>query len=131
EGLGQGWGAARQRSRVGSVEAAPGGGEPHKRGIDYVERELVQESCYLQTRRDVRPVQRDVRSSPRFNKYGNEFGMGKALVARSGYTNKFDCKVTAYPGREGGGSIDLEICLPAATMAALENDAELMAAVTV
>ncbi|KAI4321045.1 hypothetical protein MLD38_034468 [Melastoma candidum] len=70
-------------------------------------------------------------SSPRFNKYGNEFGMGKALAARSGYANKFDGKVTAYPGREGGGSIDLEICLPAATMAALENDAEFMAAVTV
>ncbi|GAU42179.1 hypothetical protein TSUD_305240 [Trifolium subterraneum] len=47
-------------------------------------------------------------SSPRFNMYGNEFGMGKALGVRSGYANKFDGKITSYPGQEGGGSIDLE-----------------------
>lgn len=70
-------------------------------------------------------------SSPRFDKYGNEFGMGKALALRSGYANKFDGKVTGYPGRDGGGSIDLEICLPPATMAAIELDPEFMAAVTV
>ncbi|KAI4389532.1 hypothetical protein MLD38_001748 [Melastoma candidum] len=70
-------------------------------------------------------------SSPRFNKYGNEFGMGKALALRSGYANKFDGKVTGYPGREGVGSIDLEICLPVSTMAAIENDPEFMGAVTV
>ncbi|KAI9106675.1 hypothetical protein K1719_022203 [Acacia pycnantha] len=51
-------------------------------------------------------------SSPRFDMYGNDFGMGKALGVRSGYANKYDGKVTSYPGREGGGSIDLEICLP-------------------
>ncbi|CAA7026964.1 unnamed protein product [Microthlaspi erraticum] len=50
-------------------------------------------------------------SSPRFNKYGCEFGMGKAVAARSGYCGKYDGKVSAYPGREGGGSIDLEVCL--------------------
>ncbi|KAL3001469.1 hypothetical protein AAZX31_08G004000 [Glycine max] len=46
-------------------------------------------------------------SSPRFNVYG----MGKAVAARSGYANKFEGKVTSYPGHEGGGSIDLEVCL--------------------
>lgn len=70
-------------------------------------------------------------SSPRFNKYGNEFGLGKAVALRSGYAHKFDGKVSAYPGREGGGSVDLEICLPPETMAELEADAEFMAAVEV
>ncbi|XP_017981358.1 PREDICTED: uncharacterized acetyltransferase At3g50280 [Theobroma cacao] len=69
-------------------------------------------------------------SSPRFNKYGNEFGLGKALALRSGYAHKFDGKVSSYPGREGGGSIDLEVCLPAHSMNALESDAEFMAAVS-
>ncbi|KAK4279944.1 hypothetical protein QN277_011638 [Acacia crassicarpa] len=63
-------------------------------------------------------------SSPRFDMYGNDFGMGKALGVRSGYANKFDGKVTSYPGREGGGSIDLEMCLSPAFMTALESDDE-------
>ncbi|XP_015884294.3 uncharacterized acetyltransferase At3g50280 [Ziziphus jujuba] len=67
-------------------------------------------------------------SSPRFDKYGNEFGMGKALALRSGYANKFSGKVTSYPGRQGGGSIDLEICLPPHLMTALESDKEFMEA---
>ncbi|XP_020208929.1 uncharacterized acetyltransferase At3g50280 [Cajanus cajan] len=69
-------------------------------------------------------------SSPRFNVYGNEFGMGKAIAVRSGYANKFDGKVTSYPGREGGGSIDLEVCLLPHTMSALESDEEFMNAVS-
>ncbi|KAI6688080.1 hypothetical protein NL676_024908 [Syzygium grande] len=67
-------------------------------------------------------------SSPRFNMYGNDFGLGKALAPRSGCANKTDGKVSSYPGREGGGNVDLEICLSPATMAALEADAEFMAA---
>ncbi|KAK8601180.1 hypothetical protein V6N13_059100 [Hibiscus sabdariffa] len=69
-------------------------------------------------------------SSPRFNKYGNEFGLGKALTLRSGYAHKFDGKVSSYPGREGGGSIDLEVCLPPSSMNALESDEEFMASVS-
>ncbi|XP_060974939.1 uncharacterized acetyltransferase At3g50280-like [Cannabis sativa] len=65
-------------------------------------------------------------SSPRFNKYGCEFGMGKAIAVRSGYANKFDGKVSCYPGRDGGGSIDLEICLKPEFMCALESDEEFM-----
>nr|KYP31498.1 putative acetyltransferase At3g50280 family [Cajanus cajan] len=72
-----------------------------------------------------------ISSSPRFNMYGNEFGMGKALAVRSGYANKFDGKVTSYPGREGGGSIDLEVCLLPHTMSELESDMEFMNAVSV
>ncbi|KAL5074738.1 hypothetical protein RYX36_013722 [Vicia faba] len=70
-------------------------------------------------------------SSPRFNMYGNEFGMGKALAVRSGYGNKFDGKITSYPGREGGGSIDLEVCLSPDKMMVLESDEEFMNSVSV
>ncbi|KAL0712618.1 hypothetical protein Bca4012_019596 [Brassica carinata] len=38
-----------------------------------------------------------VGSSPWFNKYGSEFGMGKAVAVRSGYGNKVDGKVSAFP----------------------------------
>ena len=69
-------------------------------------------------------------SSPRFNMYGNEFGMGKAVALRSGYANKFDGKVSSYPGYEGGGSIDLEVCLQPDSMSALESDEEFMDAVS-
>ncbi|KAL4022326.1 hypothetical protein IC575_016056 [Cucumis melo] len=69
-------------------------------------------------------------SSPRFNKYGIEFGMGKAVALRSGYSNKWDGKVTTYPGYEGGGSVDLEICLLPQTMVNLESDFEFMIAVS-
>ncbi|KAF6151486.1 hypothetical protein GIB67_016298 [Kingdonia uniflora] len=65
-------------------------------------------------------------SSPRFDMYGNDFGWGKAVAARSGYGNKFDGKVSSYPGSEGGGSVDLEICLPPLFMSALETDIEFM-----
>ncbi|EFH41736.1 transferase family protein [Arabidopsis lyrata subsp. lyrata] len=69
-------------------------------------------------------------SSPRFNKYGCEFGMGKGVTLRSGYAHKFDGKVSAYPGREGGGSIDLEVCLVPEFMEALELDEEFMSLVS-
>ncbi|KAK1392440.1 N-hydroxycinnamoyl/benzoyltransferase 6 [Heracleum sosnowskyi] len=65
-------------------------------------------------------------SSPRFDMYGNEFGLGKAVAVLSGYANKFNGKVTLYPGHEGGGSMDLEICLPLQFMTALECDEELL-----
>ncbi|KAL6982924.1 hypothetical protein U1Q18_016318 [Sarracenia purpurea var. burkii] len=68
-------------------------------------------------------------SSPRFEMFGNEFGMGKAVAIRSGYANKFDGKVTLYPGYEGGGSMDLEVCLSPETMKALESDGEFLDAV--
>ncbi|CAJ1973400.1 unnamed protein product [Sphenostylis stenocarpa] len=70
-------------------------------------------------------------SSPRFNMYGNEFGMGKAVAVRSGYANKFDGKVTSYPSHEGGGSVDLEVCLSPDVMSALESDQEFMNSVSV
>ena len=71
-----------------------------------------------------------VGSSPRFEMYGSEFGMGKALAVLSGYANKFDGKLSAFPGREGGGSPDLELCLLPDYMHALKSDEEFMEAVS-
>ncbi|MFS8002701.1 putative transferase [Helianthus anomalus] len=41
-------------------------------------------------------------SSPRFDMYGCEFGLGKALAPRSGFVNKADMKMTLYPDRKAG-----------------------------
>ncbi|KAK1397955.1 putative Anthranilate N-benzoyltransferase protein [Heracleum sosnowskyi] len=65
-------------------------------------------------------------SSPRFNMYGNEFGLGKAVAVLSGHDNKFDGKGTLYPGKEGGGSIDVDLCLIPHSMSALERDEEFL-----
>uniref|UniRef100_A0A7N2MQA6 BAHD acyltransferase n=1 Tax=Quercus lobata TaxID=97700 RepID=A0A7N2MQA6_QUELO len=69
-------------------------------------------------------------SSPRFNVYENEFGMGIAVALCCGNANKFDVKVSSYQGREGGGSIDLDVCLLPESMSALESDEEFMDAVS-
>eukprot|EP01018_Ginkgo_biloba_P020391 Gb_28240 [translate_table: standard] len=61
-------------------------------------------------------------SSPRFPMYENDFGWGQPIAVRSGCANKFDGKISLYPGREGGGSVDLEICLLPEYMDALEID---------
>ncbi|KAI3686805.1 hypothetical protein L1987_80494 [Smallanthus sonchifolius] len=67
-------------------------------------------------------------SSPRFDMYGCEFGLGKAVAARSGIMNKADGKMTMYPGREGGGSMDVEVCLLPEFMMDLESDEEFISA---
>ncbi|KAJ0789670.1 putative transferase [Helianthus annuus] len=67
-------------------------------------------------------------SSPRFDMYGCEFGLGKAVAARSGFANKADGKMTMYPGRERGGSMDVEVCLLPEYMMALECDEEFISA---
>lgn len=69
-----------------------------------------------------------VGSSPRFDMYGCDFGWGKPVAVRSGRANKFEGKVSLYPGRDGG--IDVEVTLLADHMAALEEDDELWAAVS-
>ncbi|KAM6598727.1 uncharacterized acetyltransferase At3g50280 [Cannabis sativa] len=65
-------------------------------------------------------------SSPRFPMYDNDFGWGRPLAVRSGRANKFDGKISAFPGREGSGTVDLEVVLSPETMAALESDSEFM-----
>ncbi|GAA0154645.1 hypothetical protein Leryth_021978 [Lithospermum erythrorhizon] len=69
-------------------------------------------------------------SSPRFPMYDNDFGWGRPVAVRSGRANKFDGKISAFPGREGAGSVDLEVVLAPATMAGLESDPEFMQFVT-
>ncbi|XP_057981712.1 uncharacterized acetyltransferase At3g50280 [Malania oleifera] len=70
-------------------------------------------------------------SSPRFPMYENDLGWGRPVAVRSGRANKFDGKISAFPGRDGGGSVDLEVCLSPETMTALENDSEFMQYVSV
>ncbi|XVE52543.1 hypothetical protein DITRI_Ditri02bG0130200 [Diplodiscus trichospermus] len=65
-------------------------------------------------------------SSPRFPMYDNDFGWGRPLEVRSGGANKFDGKISAFPGREGNGSVDLEVVLAPETMAGVESDNEFM-----
>ncbi|KAK7390634.1 hypothetical protein VNO78_25972 [Psophocarpus tetragonolobus] len=69
-------------------------------------------------------------SSPRFPMYDNDFGWGRPIAIRSGKANKFDGKISAFPGREGNGSVDLEVVLAPKTMTGLENDTEFMQYVT-
>ncbi|MED6194902.1 hypothetical protein PIB30_032812 [Stylosanthes scabra] len=94
-------------------------------------KEWLRSPAIHQTGGFVDPYSVVMSSSPRFNVYGNEFGMGKAVAVLSGYANKYDGKVTSYPGREGGGSIQLEVCLSPHTMSALESDQHFMDTVTV
>ncbi|XVF83898.1 hypothetical protein PTKIN_Ptkin16aG0530800 [Pterospermum kingtungense] len=65
-------------------------------------------------------------SSPRFPMYDNDFGWGRPLAVRSGGANKFDGKISAFPGRGGNGSVDLEVVLAPETMAGIESDLEFM-----
>uniref|UniRef100_A0A5K1EKI4 Uncharacterized protein n=1 Tax=Nymphaea colorata TaxID=210225 RepID=A0A5K1EKI4_9MAGN len=67
-----------------------------------------------------------VASSPWFEMYGSDFGWGKGLAVLSGSANKFDGKISVFPGKVEGGSIDLEVCLLPHVMAALELDEELL-----
>ncbi|CAL1367121.1 unnamed protein product [Linum trigynum] len=69
-------------------------------------------------------------SSPRYDVYGNDFGWGKPVAVRSGAGNKFDGKVTVFPGVEAG-SMDVEICLSPETAEGVGRDLEFMAAVGV
>ena len=67
---------------------------------------------------------------PRLDAYACDFGWGKPVALRSGIANRYDGKVSAYPGRTGAGSVDLEVCLLPEFMAALMLDEEFMAAVS-
>ncbi|KFK36890.1 hypothetical protein AALP_AA4G185300 [Arabis alpina] len=69
-------------------------------------------------------------SSPRFPMYDNDFGWGRPVAVRSGKANKFDGKISAFPGREGNGTVDLEVVLAPETMAGIESDGEFMRYVT-
>ncbi|KAJ8435947.1 hypothetical protein Cgig2_023323 [Carnegiea gigantea] len=65
-------------------------------------------------------------SSPRFDMNGNQFGLGKGVTVQSGYAIEFVGKPSLYLRCEGGGSVDLEICLSPDSMRALESYQEFM-----
>jgi hypothetical protein len=65
-------------------------------------------------------------SSPRSPMYDSDFGWGRPVGVRSGWANKFDGKMSAYPEREGGAGVDVEICLMPAFMAAMETDPQFL-----
>lgn len=67
-----------------------------------------------------------VGSSPRFKVYDVDFGWGKPHSVTSGINNRFDGMVYLYPGKTGGRSIDVEICLAADAMEKLEKDKEFL-----
>ncbi|KAI9120276.1 hypothetical protein K1719_007309 [Acacia pycnantha] len=58
--------------------------------------------------------------------YDNDFGWGRPVAIQSRGANKFDGKISAFSGREGSGSIDLEVVLELETMAGLKSDEEFM-----
>ncbi|KAE9594339.1 hypothetical protein Lal_00001281 [Lupinus albus] len=80
--------------------------------------------CFALGNRDGATIQ--MGSSPRFPMYENDFGWGKPVAVRSGGGNKFDGKMSAFPGSQGGGAVDLEVVLTPETMAGIENDPEFM-----
>ncbi|KAH6799075.1 hypothetical protein C2S51_035559 [Perilla frutescens var. frutescens] len=68
-----------------------------------------------------------ITSSPRDDVYGNDFGWGKPIAARSGKAQKFDGKITVFPAAAAGG-IDAEVSLAPEVLQAMEGDAEFMEA---
>ncbi|CAA6670520.1 unnamed protein product [Spirodela intermedia] len=93
-----------------------------------VEGWMASPSVYLLSGQDHHSIV--MASSPQFDLYGCDFGWGKAAGLRSGSANQFDGIIWSYPGREGGGSIDLEVCLPPEVMSSLESDVEFALAVS-
>ncbi|KAF3335750.1 BAHD acyltransferase DCR [Carex littledalei] len=67
-----------------------------------------------------------VGSSPRFKVYEVDFGFGRPERVRSGSNNKFDGMVYLYSGRDGDGSIDVELTLQPEAMERLEKDEEFL-----
>ncbi|KAK9684895.1 hypothetical protein RND81_10G240600 [Saponaria officinalis] len=68
--------------------------------------------------------------SMRFDAYGPEFGLGKAVATRPGYSTWMNGRIVVDPGYEGGGSVDLHVCLLSEIMDVLEFDNEFMSYVS-
>ncbi|CAN6163826.1 unnamed protein product [Urochloa humidicola] len=69
-------------------------------------------------------------SSPWFDMFGNDFGLGKPLTVRGGAGNKMDGKATVFEGHEMGGSMSLEVCLTPDVLARIATDEEFMDAIS-
>ncbi|KAL1547253.1 hypothetical protein AAHA92_23753 [Salvia divinorum] len=68
-------------------------------------------------------------NSPRFDVYGNDFGWGPPVAARSGRGSSFDGRITIFAGLEEG-SLEVEVCLLKETLCAMAKDVEFMEFVT-
>lgn len=68
-------------------------------------------------------------NSPRFDVYGNDFGWGPPVAARSGKGSSFDGRVTVSAGL-AEGSLDVEVCLLKETLSAMVEDDDFMEFVT-
>ncbi|TKY47519.1 acetyltransferase protein [Spatholobus suberectus] len=110
------WCAEQLNKRVRAYDSAM-----VRRAVENWEREP---KCFELGNHDGATVQ--MGSSHRFPMYDNDFGWGRPLAVRSGGANKFDGKMSAFPGRNGGGAVDLEVVLAPDTMARLESDPEFM-----
>ncbi|XP_047978878.1 uncharacterized acetyltransferase At3g50280-like [Salvia hispanica] len=67
-------------------------------------------------------------NSPSFDVYGNDFGWGPPVAARSGRGSSFDGRVTVFTGLDW--SLEVEVCLLKETLCAMANDVEFMKFVT-
>lgn len=70
-------------------------------------------------------------SSPKYDMYGVEFGLGKGVAVLCGNAMKFDAKVSLNAGRprDGEGLMDVDLSLLPETMALFETDQEFMSLV--
>ncbi|XP_074317883.1 uncharacterized protein LOC141653915 [Silene latifolia] len=62
--------------------------------------------------------------SMKFDAYGPQFGLNKVVALRVGHSAWMDGRIIMDPGREGGGSVSLQIGLSFDAMTALESDDE-------
>lgn len=68
-----------------------------------------------------RMVELNMTSSPRFPVYEVDFGWGRPLCVRPAWI-RGDGEVAMFPGREGGGSVDVCLALPEPIMQRLQHD---------
>ncbi|KAL9227574.1 hypothetical protein vseg_003248 [Gypsophila vaccaria] len=64
--------------------------------------------------------------SMRFDAYGPDFGLGKPVASRPGYSVWVNGMIVVDAGHEGDGSVDLHVCLSPKVMDVLECDHEFM-----
>ncbi|XP_074314721.1 putative acetyltransferase At3g50280 [Silene latifolia] len=71
-----------------------------------------------------------IAGSTKFDIYGPEFGLGRAIAVLGGYVNMDDGKLVMTPGRDGDGSVNVDVVLKPETMNDLELDEEFMSFTT-
>ncbi|KAM1362344.1 hypothetical protein PS1_027705 [Malus domestica] len=121
---GLGWAALHINKTIASLTAE----EVKKTLKDWVNAPLILSNMRSNIPTSTSTVSLLIGSSPQFNVYGNDFGLGRPVAVRSGAANKMNGKIAVFPGAEEG-SIDFEVCLLPETLHAMAEDAEFMEAV--